>query len=186
MPFPTSLISPRFLWTAEITFAALSSLSLKFLVCSLRRVFVVFKYSRISSEGFCFLKASTKTRITRTIISSMVRSMIRHSSTKSRILKRKNFLPSLVLTVFLWLAAAGLVYFVDPFIFGVVPLFFLLIFFSLLFTFSLLFAGTRRGLIATISIVLFLFLSYLGIGNILNLLLIVAIAVSIELYFTLK
>ena len=111
--------------------------------------------------------------------------MIRHSSTKSRILKRKNFLPSLVLTVFLWLAA-GLVYFVDPFIFGVVPLFFLLIFFSLLFTFSLLFAGTRRGLIATISIVLFLFLSYLGIGNILNLLLIVAIAVSIELYFTLK
>jgi hypothetical protein len=102
---------------------------------------------------------------------------------KQQVLKRRNFLPTLLVTVLLWLLLAGLIYFVDPGTFGAVPLFFVLFFAALLFTFSFLFGSTRRGLITSISLSLFSILAYLGVGNILNLLLIVAIAISIELYF---
>jgi hypothetical protein len=80
----------------------------------------------------------------------------------------------------------GLVYFIDPDSFGVIFLFFILIFFCLLFTFSLIFANSRRGIVATIATTFFLLLMYFGVGNIINLILIVAIAVCIELYFSLK
>ena len=101
-------------------------------------------------------------------------------------LKRKNFLPTLLVTILLWLATFGIVYFVDPGTFGAIPLFFIVVFLSFLFTFSLLFADSQRGMVATIASTLFLTLLYLGVGNILNLILIVAIAVSIEIYFSLK
>jgi len=89
---------------------------------------------------------------------------------KQQVLKRKNFLPTLLVTVLLWAIIAGLIYFIDPGTFGIVPLFFVIVFAALLFTFSLIFASTRRGLIGSISISLFLILSYLGVGNIINLL----------------
>lgn len=95
-------------------------------------------------------------------------------------------MPTLLITVLLWLLLGGIVYFINPDTFGAVPLLFTLVFLALLFTFSLIFAGGRRGLIGAIAITLFLILAYLGIGNILNLVLIVAIATSIEIYFTLK
>ena len=101
---------------------------------------------------------------------------------KAQILKRKNFFPTLVITIVLWILLAALIYFVDPNMFGVIPLFFA----SLLFTFSLIFANSRRGLIVSISLCLFLILMYLGVGNWLNFVLIAAIAGCIELYFTLK
>lgn len=103
---------------------------------------------------------------------------------KEQILKRKNFLPTLLLTILLWILFAGLVYFVDPKTFGAVPLFFLLLFITLLFTFSLLFANSRRGLVISLSLVLFFILLFLGVGNVLNLILILAIAVCVELYFS--
>jgi hypothetical protein len=86
----------------------------------------------------------------------------------------------------LLLLLGGLVYFVDPGTFGAVPLFFVTFFVALLFTFSFIFASSRRGLIASLSLSLFSILAYLGVGNILNLILIVAIAVCIELYFSLR
>lgn len=101
-------------------------------------------------------------------------------------LKRKNFLPTLLTTILLWLLLGGLVYFVDPDSFGAVPFLFVLIFFCLLFTFSLIFANSRRGIVATIALTFFLLLMYLGVGNILNIILIVAIATCIELYFSLR
>jgi len=110
----------------------------------------------------------------------------RKNSHKAQALKRKNFLPTLIITIFLWLLLGGLVYFVGPDSFGVIPLFFVLIFFCLLFTFSLIFANSRRGIVATIAITFFLLLTYLGVGNILNMILIVAIAACIELYFSLR
>jgi hypothetical protein len=109
-----------------------------------------------------------------------------YNSHREQILKRKNFLPTLLITVLLWIMLGGLIYFVEPGTFGVIPLFFVTIFVSLLFTFSLLFANSRRGLVITIGLTFFLLLSYLGVGNILNLILIVAIATCIELYFSLK
>lgn len=95
-------------------------------------------------------------------------------------------MPTLLVTILLWLILGFLIYFVDPDTFLAVPLFFVLSFVSFLFTFSLLFGNSRRGFIISTSLSLFLALMYLGVGNILNLLLIVAIAVSIELYFSLK
>ena len=102
---------------------------------------------------------------------------------QAQILKRKNFLPTLVLTLLLWIATVFLIYAVDPFSLGAIPGFFGMIFLSLLFTFALLFSNSRRGFIAATALSMFLFLRYLGIGNILNFLLLAGIAIAIELYF---
>lgn len=108
----------------------------------------------------------------------------RHNYTKrtEQKLKRKNFLPSLVITIMLWVLMGGVVYFIDPQVFGGVLLFFVVLFLCILFTGSLIFTSTRRGLIISSSITFFLILRYLGVGNIINLLLIVAIAVCVEIY----
>lgn len=105
---------------------------------------------------------------------------------KEQVLKRKNFLPTLLLTILFWFLLGALIYFVDPGTFGVVPLFFITFFVALLFTFSLIFANSRRGFLASLSLSLFSILMYLGVGNWLNLGLILAIAVCIEIYFSLK
>lgn len=101
---------------------------------------------------------------------------------RDQILKRRNFLPTLLVAVTLWGLIAGLIYFVEPETFGAIPLFFALVFFALLFTSSLIFGNKRRGLITAISLTLFLILRYFGIGNILNFLLIAGLAVTIEIY----
>ena len=109
-----------------------------------------------------------------------------YSSRSVQKLKRRNFLPTLLFTILLWILLAGLIYFVDPNSFAAIPVFFVLLFTALLFTFSLLFTSTRRGLIVSIALSLYAVLAYLGVGNVLNLLLIVAIAVCVELYFKTK
>jgi hypothetical protein len=102
---------------------------------------------------------------------------------QKRIKLRKNFFPTLAVTLLLWAALAGLVYFVEPDAPLALIAFFILVFLALLFTFSTVFANSRRGLIATLALVVFLLLRYLGVGNILNFLLIAGVAVTIELYF---
>jgi len=83
----------------------------------------------------------------------------------------------------LWAGLAGLIYFVEPDSPLAVIAFFALFFFALLFTFSTVFANSRRGLITSLALFVFLILRYLGVGNILNFLLIAGVAVTIELYF---
>jgi len=73
---------------------------------------------------------------------------------------------------------------VDPATTGAVPAFLALIFVLLLFLFSLLFNGTRRGFVIAASTTLFLILRLLGLGNILNLLLLVGVSATIEWYFS--
>jgi hypothetical protein len=102
---------------------------------------------------------------------------------KNQILKRKNFLPALVFTLLLWLSVAGIIYFIDPHTFGILPLFFVLVFIALLFSFSIILSHTRRGFLTAFGLTLFLILRYFGVGNILNLLLISGIIIAIELYF---
>lgn len=102
---------------------------------------------------------------------------------QKKIQSRKNFLPTLVLTICLWLSLSALVYFVDPDTTLAIPVFFLVAFFALLFTFSTLLANSRRGLIISLGLTVFLILRYLGIGHIINFLLVVAIAITVELYF---
>jgi hypothetical protein len=111
---------------------------------------------------------------------------VKKEKRKKEIKLRKNFFPTLLATLFLWLLTASLVYFTDPTSFGLVPLFFLLIFLCLIFTFSIILANTRRGAILSGILVIFLFLRYLGVGNILNFLLLTGIGIAAELYFARK
>jgi hypothetical protein len=103
---------------------------------------------------------------------------------KKEVLKRKNFLPTLIVTIFLWLTLGGIVYFLEPDTFGILPLFFILVFFSLLFTFSIIFSQTRRGFLTALGLTLFLILRYFGIGNVLNFLLIAGILITFEIYLS--
>lgn len=103
---------------------------------------------------------------------------------REQILKRKNFLPTLIVTLLFWGFLGGIVYFIEPEAFGIISLFFALLFFALLFTSSLIFGSRRRGLIVSISLTLFMLLRYFGIGNILNFLLIAGLAITVELYLS--
>lgn len=100
--------------------------------------------------------------------------------------RRKNFLPTLIITIILWLILAGIVYFIDPQQMIAIPLFFLITFLAILFTASLLFANRRRGLLTSLVIMLFLILRYFGVGNMLNAILLVGIAVAFEIYASRK
>jgi len=102
---------------------------------------------------------------------------------KEQIRRRKNFLPTLIITFLLWMLTSGLVYFIDPETALALPGFFLLIFLSLLFTFSTIFASSRRGFLISFGITLFLILRYFGVGNVLNFLLISGLLVTAEIYF---
>ena len=99
---------------------------------------------------------------------------------------RKNFFPTLIITVFLWLLVGLVVYFVDPEGSGTIILFFFLTFLATFFTFSTLFANSRRGLITSSGLTIFLILRYLGVGNILNFLLLTGLGIATEFYFARK
>ena len=102
----------------------------------------------------------------------------------SEIKKQKSFLPALVITIFLWFALISIVLFTNPSQKGLLELFFAVLFTSFLFTFSLILGHTRRGLIAALTVSIFAVLRYFGIGNALNLLLIIGAATAFEFYFT--
>ena len=97
---------------------------------------------------------------------------------------RNNLFWLILLAVMLWLGLFGMVYLIEPSTLLIVPLFFIVIFIALLLTFSLLFSNTRRGVLGSLGVLSFLILRYLGVGNILNLLLISAIVVAMDLYLS--
>ena len=88
----------------------------------------------------------------------------------------------MAITLFLWGALAGIIYFIEPETLGILPLFFVIFFLALLFGSSLIFGDRRRALTVAIGLTLFLILRYFGIGNILNFLLIAALIVTSEIY----
>ena len=90
--------------------------------------------------------------------------------------------PTLVLTIILWVFNVLIIYFIEPETLGAIPLFFVLVFISSFLTFSVIFKNKIQGAIIAGSIILFLLLRFFGIGNILNLLLIVGIVAAIEIY----
>ncbi len=104
------------------------------------------------------------------------------TTTRNKVKYRKNFLPLIFAIVFFLSLAIGEVYFVDPFTPGALPLFFLIVFCGLFFLFSTMFAHSRRGFLAASILTVFLILRYLGVGTIFNLILILAIAISLETY----
>jgi hypothetical protein len=108
---------------------------------------------------------------------------MRKSLRQKELKKRKNFLPALTIAILFWGLLGFIIYFVDPQTFGIVPLLFIITFFTSLFTFSILLGNTRRGIIVSIGLTLFLILRYFAVGNILNLFLIIATAIAVETYF---
>jgi hypothetical protein len=107
---------------------------------------------------------------------------MKRNKRRQELKKRKSFWPTLILTGLLGIILAGLIYFTDPNSFWTIPVFFLVVFLFLFLGFCLLFVNTRRGLLTSSALTIFLLLRYFGVGNILNLLLIVGLTASIEVY----
>ena len=105
---------------------------------------------------------------------------------KKEVKLRKNFLPTFVITSLLWLGLFSVIYFIDPQQAGAVVILLLITFFTLFFTMSIIFINSRRGLISSLGIVVFLVLRLYGLGNILNFFLIFGICITVEIYFIKK
>lgn len=101
---------------------------------------------------------------------------------KEMILRRKNFLPSLIIIIVLFVSLVSIVYFTDPASQIFVILFFTNLFAFLILFFSLILGNSRRGLIIAICITLFVILKMLGIGNVLNAILIASLGIIAEIY----
>lgn len=96
--------------------------------------------------------------------------------------KRKNFLPTLLVALLFWLGLALLVIFTAPTSPLILTTFYLLLFISLFLTLSLLLANSRHGFLLTLGMVVFLLLRQLNIDYLLNLVLLAGILISLELY----
>lgn len=116
------------------------------------------------------------------IVSPKIKSL--RKKRNEEVKKRKNFLPSLIITTVLWIAFVFTILFVDPSQKGSLELFFGVLLFASIFTFSLLFANTRRGFLASIALIFFLFLRYLEVGSFLNLVLIIGVVILFEYTYT--
>ncbi len=101
---------------------------------------------------------------------------------KEMILRRKNFLPSLIIILVLFLSLIAIINFTDPASQIFILLLFINIFLFLFFLFALIFANSRRGLIASTCITLFLIFRLFGIGNVLNAILIACLGIIAEIY----
>ncbi|HUS52148.1 MAG TPA: hypothetical protein VMX77_01630 [Candidatus Bathyarchaeia archaeon] len=95
---------------------------------------------------------------------------------------RKNFLPTLLLAVLFWLLWGGLVYFRGPENNLLLIVFFCLLFLASFLTSALILASSRQGFIIALGIICFLTLRFFQLGNILNLILMVGILISLNLY----
>lgn len=103
--------------------------------------------------------------------------------------RRKNYWPTLVLIVILWSLLGLMIAFVEPVLVkdilipGAYLPFFLLFFPASFFTFAVVWGNTRRGLLTAAGLTLFFLLRIFGLGNPLNLLLILGILIAVDRYF---
>jgi len=102
---------------------------------------------------------------------------------------KKNFIPTLSLAIFFWLSWGLIVWFIEPTTIKdlIIPssysLFFLSLGPALFFSLALICRHSRRGLSFSLAIILFLILRLLGLGNLLNLILILGSVIALEVYF---
>ena len=100
--------------------------------------------------------------------------------------RRKNFLPTLFLAGLTWLCWAFVLFKIPPESTFLLFVFFFLLFTALFLTSALLLANSRRGLIMALFVILVLVFRYYQIGNFINLILLLAIFVALELFFAKK
>ncbi|PJE67308.1 hypothetical protein COU95_03115 [Candidatus Shapirobacteria bacterium CG10_big_fil_rev_8_21_14_0_10_40_9] len=98
--------------------------------------------------------------------------------------RRKNFLPTFLLTILFWLCWIYILLFTAPESNFLLFTFYFLLFLSLFLTFSLIFANSRRGFLLVLGITGVVFLQQIKLLNILNLILLLGILLSFELYFS--
>lgn len=101
---------------------------------------------------------------------------------KQMVLRRKNFLPTLVLTFISFLSLFAIVYFTDPKSSFFIFLFFIDLLLFLFLLISLILANSKRGFIIAVCITIFMLLKMFGIGNILNAILIAGLGIIALIY----
>ncbi len=105
-------------------------------------------------------------------------------------MRRKNFFITTLFIIFFWITLGLMIFFIDPEMIKdfLIPnaylLFFINLFFALFFTLAVIFANSRKGLIFTLAILLFLILKINSLDNFLNIFLIIAASLSLVYYFT--
>lgn len=107
-----------------------------------------------------------------------------------KVIVRKNRWLTLVVGLFFFLIVGLEIYFIDPAMVKdvVVPssylTFFVPLLLALFFTLGALFQNSRRSIFTSLAIIIFLYLRIFGLGTALNLVLLLAITVSLEYYFS--
>lgn len=107
-----------------------------------------------------------------------------------KVRRRKNFFITLLLIIFFWCTFGFMIYFIEPEAIKdfILPdsyfLFFLNLALALFFTFAILFSHSRRGLLITFGVIIFLILRLNRLDNTFITLLIIASLSTLEYYFT--
>jgi hypothetical protein len=96
---------------------------------------------------------------------------------------RENFFPTLLLAILAWLGWIYIVYFQAPESSYLIGLFYLFLFVALFLTISLLLANSRRGFLSALALIALLLFHQFEQAHIINLALVFALLLSIELYF---
>jgi len=96
--------------------------------------------------------------------------------------KRKNFLPTLIITLLSWIGFIYIIFFQSPSSPLFLTTFYLLLFLSLFLTLSLILTNSRRGLLISLFIIFYLLLRYFKVATFLNTGLLLAVLFSLELY----
>ncbi|SRR5258706_2665745 len=105
---------------------------------------------------------------------------------KHQVLKRKNFAPTFIITIALWISVILLIINTNPNQFAVVHLFFILFFLAVFLTSAILLVNTRRGILIALGITAFLFLRSIGAGSVMAAISLIAILSLVELYALVK
>lgn len=97
---------------------------------------------------------------------------------------RRNFLPSFLVTLLFSLVLVYIVLFIPPDSNWHVFLFYLILFLLTFFISAFIFANSRRGFLLSLCLVLILFLKQEQLLNWLNLILVLGLGFTIEIYFS--
>ena len=90
---------------------------------------------------------------------------------------------TIITTLILWVAIFLMIVFIDPFTFGAIYFFYALVLVTILFTLTNFSQKVKQNLLIAAGITLFVVLRANGLGNILNLILLIGGVVAIE-YFS--
>jgi len=98
--------------------------------------------------------------------------------------RRRNFLPTFIFNIFLWLCCLLILFFIPPDNLLSIFSFLFFLWLALALTFSLILVNSRRGFLFSLLLILFLILNWQKLANVLNIILLTTFVLILELYFT--